>query len=106
RFFLDLLELGLKDGRSPEATIAGASASRDDSMGSRFHLLAAHIENGARLGEALDRAPGLLPDSLAAMLKTGQAIGDLRQVLPACRVLLQDGYSQTRGAMNYLVLVF
>lgn len=106
RLFLDLLELGLKDGRSPEQTIVGASQSRDDSMGSRFHLLAAHIENGLRLGAALDQVPGLLPASLAAMLKTGESLGDVRKVLPACRVLLQDGYSQTRSAMNYMVLIF
>jgi type II secretory pathway component PulF len=40
------------------------------------------------------------------MLKAGEEIGDPLKVLPACRQLLHDGFSQTRGAMNYLVLVF
>src|SRR5436305_490110 len=61
RLFLDLVEQGLRDGRSPEQTIVGISESRDRSVGVRFHLLAAHIECGRRLGEALERVPRFLP---------------------------------------------
>src|SRR5690242_529661 len=46
RLFLDLIELGLKQGRTPEAAIVSASASRDPSLGARFHLLAAYLERG------------------------------------------------------------
>ena len=46
RMFLDLLELGLQEGRTPEAAITGAAASRDRSLGVRFHLLAAHHRRG------------------------------------------------------------
>jgi type II secretory pathway component PulF len=106
RFFLDLLELGLKEGRTSEQTIVAVSQSRDPSMGARFHLLAAHLESGLRLGQALEKVPRLLPPQINAMLKTGEEIGDLRKVLPACRQLLHDGSSQTRGAMNYLIVVF
>src|SRR5512142_1169837 len=42
RIFLDLLELGLREGRTPEKAIVEASASRDPAAGARFHLLAAH----------------------------------------------------------------
>src|SRR5580765_3864119 len=69
RLFLDLLELGLKEGRTPEITLVDAAASRDRSLGVRFHLLAAHIETGLRLGEALDRVPRMLPPQVRAMLK-------------------------------------
>ena len=51
RLFLDLLELGMEEGHTPEAAITRAAASRDRSMGVRFHLLAAHIEQGSRLSE-------------------------------------------------------
>ena len=105
RFFLDLLELGLKEGRTPEQTIVAVSRSRDPSMGARFHLLAAYLETGLHLGQALDRVPRLLPLQTAAMLKSGEEIGDVRKVLPACRHRLTDGLSQTRGAMNYLILI-
>ncbi len=105
RLFLDLLELGLKDGRSPEATVLEASASRDTTMGVRFHLLAAHLQTGLRFTEALDKVPRLLPPSVRAMLKAGERIGDLAKVLPACRQILKDGVSQARGALNYLVIL-
>jgi len=107
RLFLDLLELGLKDGRTPEATVLAASASRDRAVGVRFHLLAAHLQTGVRFTEALEKVPRLLPPQIRAMLKAGERIGDLAKVLPACRHLLRDGVSQVRGALNYLlILVF
>jgi type II secretory pathway component PulF len=105
RLFLDLLELGIKEGRTPEAAITGAAASQDRSLGARFHLLAAHLESGYRLGEALDLVPTLLPPQIRAMLATGERIGDVAKVLPACRQFLKDGGPQVRGAMNYLVLL-
>jgi type II secretory pathway component PulF len=39
------------------------------------------------------------------MLKTGERIGDVSKVLPACRQLLHDGVSQVRGALNYLIIL-
>jgi type II secretory pathway component PulF len=99
------LELGLKEGRTPEAAIAGAAASRDRSLGARFHLLAAYLEQGMRLTQALEQVPRLVPPQIRAMLQTGERIGDLTKVLPACRQLLKDGVSQVRGALNYLILV-
>src|SRR5712691_12774568 len=53
RSFLNLIELGLQSGRTPEAIIVDASSSRDRSLGVRFHLLAAHLEEGMRLTPAL-----------------------------------------------------
>jgi type II secretory pathway component PulF len=107
RCFLDLAELGLRSGRAPEAAIIGASKSHDVSLGARFHLVAAYLEQGVRLSEALDLEPRLLPPQVRAMLRAGERIGDLARVLPACRQLLRDGSSQVRGALNYvLVLAF
>ena len=48
RFFLDLLESGLRQGRSPENVITSISQTRDPSVGVRFHLLAAHVASGWR----------------------------------------------------------
>ena len=105
RMFLDLLELGVQEGRTPETAITGAAASRDRSLGVRFHLLAAHIEQGLRLSQALEQVPRLLPQQVRAMLSTGERIGDIRKVLPACRLLLRDSVSYVRGAHNYLILL-
>ncbi len=105
RLFLDLLELGLRAGRTPEAAIADAAATRDQSLGPRFHLLAAYLEAGLRLDQALDKVPRLLPPQIRAMLKVGERLGDLRKVLPACRLSLHGGVSQVRGALNYLLVL-
>jgi type IV pilus assembly protein PilC len=105
RMSLDLLELGLKEGRTPEATIVGVAATRDQSLGVRFHLLAAYLEQGLRLSQALEKVPQFLPPQVRAMLNTGERIGDTRKVLPACRLLLRDSVSSVRGALNYLILL-
>jgi type II secretory pathway component PulF len=104
RFFLDLLETGLRDGRSAEQTVGALVQTRDRSLGVRFHLLGAWIATGLRLGQALDRVPYFLPPRINGMLKAGEEIGDLARVLPACRRQLTDGISQSRGAVNYLLV--
>jgi type II secretory pathway component PulF len=105
RFFLDLLDTGLADGQSPETTIVEIAKSRDVMLGYRFHLLAAHLETGLRLPEALKQVPGLLPPQLAAMLAVGEKVGDIRKVMPACRKALTSGSSKTTSAVNYLFLL-
>jgi len=105
RLFLDVLQLGLDSGRTPEQAIVEAAASRDSSLGAGLHLLAAHLKRGLRLPQALELVPRLLPPQICAMLKTGAAIGDLRKVLPACRLSLHGGISHVRGALNYLLVL-
>lgn len=105
RFFLDLLELGLREGRTPEAAITDVAASHDSALGVRFQMVAIEVQRGRRLGEALKRVPRFLPPEVSAMLATGERIGDVGRVLPACRVLLRDSVSQVRGALNYLLIL-
>jgi type II secretory pathway component PulF len=105
RRFLDLIDTAHKQGQPVEETLISVAESRDLSMGVRFHLLAAWLEQNLPLGEALAKVPRFLPPQVTAMLLAGRKIGDLRKVLPACRQLLKDGVSQTRGAINYLVLL-
>jgi type IV pilus assembly protein PilC len=68
-------------------------------------LLAAALEERLRLGDALGRVPRLLPPEIVGMLRAGERLGDIRKVLPACRKRLTDGVSQTRGALNYVILL-
>ncbi len=105
RLFLDLMETALHRGQRVEETLVSLSRSGDRTLGARFHLLAAQLVGGLPLSEALEQVPRLLPPQLSAMLKAGQRIGDFSKVLPACRQLLRDAVSQTRGAMNYLVVL-
>jgi type II secretory pathway component PulF len=106
RFFLDLLEIGIKDGHSPERAIVNAGRSGDPMLGGKFHQLAKHLETGMKLSIGLELVPNLLPRPVAAMLRAGEKLGDVRQVIPACRQLLRDGHSQVRGALNYLLVLW
>jgi type II secretory pathway component PulF len=105
RFFLDLLERGIKDGFTPERAIADAATSHDRALGARFHLLAAWLADGTDLSKAIDRVPRLLPPQLRETLKVGVRIGILPKLLPACRSWLQDSVSHVRAAHNYLLLL-
>jgi type II secretory pathway component PulF len=105
RLFLDLLESVIQQGRPVEETLISLSHSNDQSMGMQFHLLAARLERGMSLAAALLATPRFLPRQITAMLDAGRWIGDMRKVLPACRQLLQDAVSQTRGALSYLVIL-
>jgi type II secretory pathway component PulF len=105
RFFLDLVELGIMEGRTPEGAIIDVAASRDPALGFRFQALAAYVREGLRLSQALERVPHLLPLQVTAMLRAGERIGDITKVFPACRLLLRDAVSHVRGALNYLLLL-
>jgi len=104
RFFLELLEGILRQGKTPEQGIVALSHTRDPSMGARFHWLAALIESGQPLTAALRQVPGFLPAQVRGLLQAGCALGDLRQVLPACRRVTTDALSAVHGATNYVVL--
>jgi hypothetical protein len=62
--------------------------------------LAARLREGVRLSQALDEVPDLLPPQVAATLRVGEEVGDVRKVLPACRGLLRDADSQTRNGFQ------
>jgi len=105
RMFIDLLETALRQGRPVEQTLVDIAKSRDRTPGVRFHLLAAHLESGLRLSEALARVPRLLPPPVAAMLRVGEKLGDLRRVLPACREWFQERPIGTQSAYHYMIVL-
>ena len=105
RTILDLIETALQRGEPIEHALISISNSREQSVGVRFHLFVAWLEKGLRFDEALAKVPRLLPPAIVAMLQAGQKVNDLRKVLPACRQLLADAVSETRSALNYLVVI-
>lgn len=105
RLFLDLLEIGIKEGHSPEWVVITAASSHDRSLGKAFYELESVLEQGLRLSQGLKIVPKILPVQVAEMLRAGERIGDIRKVLPACRLLLRDAVSHVRSALNYLVLL-
>lgn len=106
RLFLDLLESGIRDGQSPERTIVDISHTHDSTLGTQFHLLAAHIESGMRLSQALTKVPKLLPRRVAAMLQQYEHTDNLPAILSACRKLLTDASSRSTRSVNYLIVIF
>src|ERR1017187_1206294 len=100
--FLDLLEMGLAQGRSPENTVVEVAATGDKTLGKDFQRLAQRIRDGASLGLALESTPRALPEPVAAMLQAGERLGVIRKGLPACRDTLSAGPSRAMGAFNYL----
>jgi len=104
-FFLDLLETVLRRGQPVEQAIVSAAANRDRAIGVRYFLVAAHIEGGARLGEALEKVPTFLPPQVNAVLRAGEKLGDLKKVLPACREVLRIAPDTVRTTMHYMVAI-
>src|SRR2546425_9883691 len=105
RCFLDLLETGIRQGRSLEQTILSLSQGRVQNIGLHFHLLAAYLEQGLRLNAALEKVPQFLPAPVRAMLRVGEEIGSIEKVLPACRQSLADGLSRAQTGVNSLVVM-
>src|SRR5436190_24139686 len=102
RLFLDLLDTAMRTGKSLERTIVAISDTHDRSVSVHFHLLAAHIEEGARLEHALVLTPRFLPASVAEVGKIGARENTLEKLLPAARAMLTDVNSRIRGAMHYV----
>ncbi len=105
RFFLNIVGTSLARGESPEHAIINASASRDRALGIQFHLLAAYLESGLPLVEALRSVPGFLPSQVVSMLEVGKETGKLPEILSASRRFIHDGVSQVRSGMNYLLFL-
>jgi type II secretory pathway component PulF len=104
-FFLDLLETVLQRGQPVEQAILAAAENHDRAIGVRFFIVAAHIENGARLGEALEKEPRFLPPQINAILRAGEKLGDLKKVLPACREVLRIAPDTVRSTTHYMVAI-
>jgi len=104
-FFLDLMETVLQRGQPVEQAILSAAENHDRAIGVHFYLVAAHIEGGARLGEALEKVPRFLPPQINAILRAGEKLGDLKRVLPACREVLRVAPDTVRSTMYYMMAI-
>src|ERR1035437_2637086 len=96
-FFLDLVETVLQRGQPLEPAILAAAENHDRAIGVRFYMAAAHIESGLRLGEVLEKESRFLPPQINAILRAGEKLGDLKNVLPACREVLRVALDTVRS---------
>lgn len=103
RFFLTLMETGLKAGWSTKETLVAMSRTGDAVFGPSFHVLAAYVQNGYSLARAVDRVPGFLAPRVAGALKVAEETGEMGKILPLCHRMLQGAGSQARAAVNYQI---
>lgn len=87
---LDVMESGLSGGQALEPSLIAASATRDRLLPVRVHLLAAHLESGLPMAEALRQTPRLLPPAVQRLFELGTRHGILPRLLPACRTALDE----------------
>jgi len=104
-FFLDLVETVLQRGQPLEPAILAAAENHDRAIGVRFYMVAAHVESGVRLGDALAKEPRFLPPQINAIFRAGEKLGDLKKVLPACREVLRIAPDTVRSTTHYMVAI-
>lgn len=105
RCFLDFLETALARGQAPEQALARVASSPDRVFGRRLRRLAWYLAGGMPLSAALSITPGIVSARTRLIFEAGEAAGDVRRVLPACRATLSAAQSQATAAMNYLILL-
>jgi type II secretory pathway component PulF len=101
RLFLDLLRAAILDGQSPERAIVRISETRERVLGARFHLVAAYIEQGCSLFEALHRVRGYLPPAVIGLLETSRESHDMKAPIQAARNALGGNLGKTGTALHY-----
>ena len=99
--FLDLAEQGLFDDPA-----AWDFYIHDRTLGPKFQHLRVRLRQGLKLSAALEEVPGLVPSQIAGMLKTGEQLGDLRRIIPACRKLMAEKLNQDPTAPAWVIPLF
>ncbi len=104
RLFLDLLAGALQRGQPVEQMILSVAQSRDLVLGIRFHMLAAHVEDGARLAEALRKVPRYLPAQILAMLQAAAKrwVTRRKSCQPAMEILPGTPSAAVRSAVDII----
>lgn len=105
RLFLDLIETGLESGQGMEQTVLSAARRGVHRLDRPFLAFAGRLSEGLGFAQALELTPGLLPPPVAAMLRAGAELGDLRKTLAGCRRLLRDAATPLLKAQHYFMLL-
>ncbi len=94
-FLIGLIENALKNGRNVERDIVSLADGRDESLGSRFFLLAEWLRKGRMFPDALDKVGGLVPPGIHDMLNYGFQKGCS---IVCCRCVISDCATRMRGS--------
>jgi len=99
---LDLIDRAEREGRAVERDFVELAQQNDRALGSQFQILASWMGQGLPLAEALRRTPEALPEPIRLMLIHGLENNLLAQVLPACRLRLEEADSRWRTTMTVI----
>lgn len=102
---LDLLEMGLSDGKSPEAALAEIYDTPTADFPIQLHKLAAHLKTGLTLSEALQKVPEVLPRPVLALLLKGLGRVEPLRLVRACRDCLGAPVDSRQGILFLLLVV-
>ena len=105
--FIDILEHGWRHGRTLEQVVLSLPAD-EEVLPNKFRqaLTTKLVNDGMRLGEALADLDCYIPKQIGEMIRTGEEIGAIDKVLPACRIVLNDGQSLNEALPSYIMYLF
>ncbi|MCF7708799.1 MAG: type II secretion system F family protein [Verrucomicrobia bacterium] len=105
QLFIDVLETGIKSERSAESIMRDLIRRDERTMGYDLKMINDMLDEGASFAEALAAVPYFPHPKLNAILRAGYDSGRLKEVFGACRRVVEDDLSRTRGAQSYLMVL-
>ncbi|KAB2671560.1 MAG: hypothetical protein DVB31_04545 [Verrucomicrobia bacterium] len=99
RLFLEVLWLGLREGKTHEQAIIESCATRDASIPKEMQWMALHLERGASFADSMARHAGFLPPDVQATLRWGAQRGRLLEAVELCRQGAGSRPNTTKGGM-------
>lgn len=103
RMLLIAINAALDRGAPIERALVELAEKRDPELGPQFHALAAWLQEGLPLHDALSRTPDLLPRPIHTLLVEGSRSGTLAALLPVARDIMQSLASPLRPAGRNLI---
>ncbi len=98
QLLLDIVAASFKQGRRPKETIVAAARTLDPELADAFHSIAAALDHGQSLSNALDASGLRLPPGFKSLIGMGERTGRLREILPAAERILRDSQRLNRNA--------
>ncbi|HEX7654015.1 MAG TPA: type II secretion system F family protein, partial [Verrucomicrobiae bacterium] len=103
---VELIGLAGENNSSLENTIIQMTGNQHNHASISFHLLAAQLETGMCLSQAIEKIPEFASARLGKLLRAGEKLGDYQLVLPACRMAVSPPRSSEmgRGGMHLIYM--
>lgn len=101
RLFLHLLEIGMREGMSPQQSLKGLYGCPDKQISHELDEVVFMVSEGSSLSEALRREPAALPPRAVELIAAGERIGNLLAVFPLVQRWCTDETTRMVSALHY-----